>query len=127
VIASADELDLVAEPGSDERTVVAGLLCRGVQTVLVKLGAEGARAHTRDGVWHVPAVPVTAVDTVGAGDAFTAGYLSGLLDGLDLAARRRRAVTLGAFAFSGSGDWEGLPRRDELSLIGDHAVGSTIR
>ncbi|RZU75650.1 2-dehydro-3-deoxygluconokinase [Micromonospora kangleipakensis] len=127
VVASADELDLVGEPGAAEETTVAGLLARGVATVLVKLGADGARAYTRDGVRHAAALPVTAVDTVGAGDAFTAGYLSGHLDGLDLAGRLRRAVTLGAFAVAGDGDWEGLPRRDELSLLDDLQPGSTLR
>ncbi|WP_406070827.1 sugar kinase [Micromonospora sp. NBC_01638] len=127
VIASADELDLVGEPGADESTAAAGLLARGVETVLVKAGADGARAYTRDGVRHAAALPVTAVDTVGAGDAFTAGYLSGHLDGLDLAGRLRRAVTLGAFAVAGHGDWEGLPRRDELSLLDDHETGNTLR
>ncbi|WP_405431420.1 sugar kinase [Micromonospora sp. NBC_00617] len=127
VIASADELDLVDEPGADESTVAARLLARGVRTVLVKLGVDGARAHTREGVRHVAAVPVTAVDTVGAGDAFSAGYLSGHLDGLDLDGRLHRAVTVGAFAVAGHGDWEGLPRRDELSLLDGHETGSTIR
>ncbi|MEV0155205.1 sugar kinase [Micromonospora sp. NPDC050686] len=127
VVASADELDLVGAAGADEPTVVAGLLDRGVETVLVKLAGEGARAYTRDGVRHAPAVPVTAVDTVGAGDAFTAGYLSGHLDGLDLAGRLRRAVTLGAFAVAGHGDWEALPRRDELSLLDGRQPGDTLR
>ncbi|MEW2475917.1 sugar kinase [Micromonospora gifhornensis] len=127
VIASVDELDLVAGPGTDEPGVVAELLGRGVQTVLVKLGADGARAYTRDGAQHLAAVPVTAVDTVGAGDAFTAGYLSGHLDGLDLRDRLRRAVALGAFAVTAHGDWEGLPRRDELSLLTGNAAGTTLR
>ncbi|TCC00693.1 sugar kinase [Micromonospora zingiberis] len=127
VIASADELDLLAEPGADEPTAVAGLLRRGVRTVLVKLGADGARAYTHDGVQQLAAVPVTAVDTVGAGDAFTAGYLSGHLDGLDLIDRLRRAVALGAFAVTAHGDWEGLPRRDELSLLTGNAAGTTLR
>ncbi|MEU8071610.1 MULTISPECIES: sugar kinase [unclassified Micromonospora] len=127
VVASADELDLVGTPGADEPTAVAELLDRGVSTVLVKLGGDGARAYTREGVRHAAAVPVTAVDTVGAGDAFTAGYLSGHLDGLDLAGRLRRAVTLGAFAVGGNGDWESLPRRDELSLLNDVQPGSTLR
>ncbi|MEV6693870.1 sugar kinase [Micromonospora sp. NPDC051196] len=127
VIASADELDLVAEPGADEADVVAALLRRGVQTVLVKLGSDGARVHTRDGVQQLAAVPVTAVDTVGAGDAFTAGYLSGHLDGLDLIDRLRRAVALGAFAVTAHGDWEGLPRRAELSLLTGNAAGTTLR
>lgn len=127
VIASPHELDLVGDPGADEPTVVASLRERGVQRVLVKLGPAGARAHAPDGVHHAQALPVTAVDTVGAGDAFTAGYLSGHLDGLDAADCLRRAVTLGAFAASTRGDWEGLPRRAELSLLDGHETGSTIR
>jgi 2-dehydro-3-deoxygluconokinase len=58
------------------------------------------------------------VDTVGAGDAFTAGYLSALLDGLPVEERLRRGVTLGAAAVAASGDWEGLPSRSELDQIG---------
>ncbi|MGW0432485.1 sugar kinase [Micromonospora sp. NPDC003197] len=127
VIASADELDLVGEPGADESTVAASLLDQGAEAVVVKLGSAGARAHTPDGVRHAPALPVTAVDTVGAGDAFTAGYLSGRLDGLDVAGCLHRGVTLGAFAVSGHGDWEGLPRRDELSLLDGHETGTTLR
>lgn len=127
VVASADELDLVGAPGADEETLVAGLLARGVSTVLVKLGGDGARAYTAEGRRDAAALPVTAVDTVGAGDAFTAGYLSGHLDGLDLAGRLRRAVTLGAFAVAGHGDWETLPRRDELALLDSRQPGDTLR
>ncbi len=126
VIASADELDLVGEAGPDE-SAAAALLDQGVGTVLVKLGAAGARAYTTDGVLHAGALAVTAIDTVGAGDAFTAGYLSGVLDGLDAAGSLRRGVTLGAFAVASGGDWEGLPRRDELALLDGYEAGSTIR
>jgi 2-dehydro-3-deoxygluconokinase len=63
---------------------------------------------------------------VGAGDAFVAGYLSGLLDGLDLAARLDRAVTTGAFAVAAPGDWEGLPTRRELALL-QSPPGTTLR
>ncbi len=127
VVASEDELDLVGAPGLAGEAVIADLLDRGVALVLVKRGAAGARAYTPGGMVHADAVPVTAVDTVGAGDAFTAGFLSGRLDGLDLAGCLRRAVTLGAFAVSVRGDWEGLPRRDELSLLADHGPGGAVR
>jgi 2-dehydro-3-deoxygluconokinase len=66
------------------------------------------------------------VDTVGAGDAFTAGYLSARLDGDDVAGRLRRGCLLGAFAVGHLGDWEGLPRRDELALL-DLGDGETHR
>lgn len=101
------------------------LLARGVHTVVVKRGIHGATAYTADGTTSVPARPVRAVDVVGAGDAFVSGYLSGVLDGLDIAGRLRRGAAVSAFAVGSAGDWEGLPTRAELDLL-DAAV-DTIR
>ncbi|MDR0345655.1 MAG: ribokinase, partial [Nocardiopsaceae bacterium] len=61
-----------------------------------------------------------------AGDAFAAGYLSGVLDGLDLPGRLGRAITAGAFAVSTRGDWEGLPTRRDLETL-DVSGGTTLR
>ncbi|MGY5633749.1 carbohydrate kinase family protein [Streptomyces sp. UC1A3] len=95
--------------------------------MVVKRGGEGAAFRDGDGSRHtVPALRVPVRDTVGAGDAFCAGYLSGLLDGLTPERRLDRANTLGAFAVASDGDWEGLPRRDELGLLAA-APGTTIR
>jgi len=143
VIASDDELGLLAgAPGaapappadSDagdadaaEAALAAGLLDRGVREVVVKRGAAGAGVHTADGRREAPAVPVTSIDTVGAGDAFTAGYLSALLDGEDVAGRLQRGTLAGAFAVSTAGDWEGLPRAEELALLGTTPSGTTQR
>jgi len=145
VIASDDELGLVASggaassggaagsengagPAGDAETAMAAeLLDRGVREVVVKRGAAGAGVHTASGRWETPAVPVTSIDTVGAGDAFTAGYLSALLDGEDVAGRLQRGALAGAFAVSTAGDWEGLPRRDELALLAATPSGTTQR
>jgi 2-dehydro-3-deoxygluconokinase len=142
VIASDDELGLVAaaigvDPAGNrtseagaaaaETAMAADLLERGVREVVVKRGAAGAGVHTTDGRWEIPAVPVTSIDTVGAGDAFTAGYLSALLDGVDVASRLHRGALAGAFAVSTAGDWEGLPSRVELELIGTTPTGTTQR
>ena len=64
-----------------------------------------------------PAVPVDVVDTVGAGDAFVAGYLAELVLGRPPGERLRTAVRCGAFACLSAGDWEGLPRRADLDLL----------
>jgi 2-dehydro-3-deoxygluconokinase len=84
-----------------------------VQTV-VKLGERGCVARI-DGVdYAADAIPITPLDTVGAGDAFVAGYLTALLDDRSPAERLDLAVRCGAFACLGPGDWESLPRRADL-------------
>ncbi len=95
----------------------ASLLAAGVSEVVVKDGAAGASVRTAAGFWAAPAVAVTVVEPVGAGDAFVAGYLSARLDGLDVDVRLARGATAGAFCVSTAGDWEGLPTRSELGLL----------
>jgi 2-dehydro-3-deoxygluconokinase len=95
----------------DELAAVAG------GDVVLKLGADGCLADV-DGERHAqPAVPVPVVDTVGAGDAFVAGYLAELLRGLPAKDRLQTAVRCGAFACLSPGDWEGLPTRQDLALL----------
>ncbi|MFM9608409.1 sugar kinase [Streptomyces niveiscabiei] len=120
LIASDDELPLVADD-------IGELLAGGVREVVVKRGGDGADLYpAAGGRLHQPALAVPVADTVGAGDAFCAGYLSGLLDGLTPGERLRRAAVVGAFAVASRGDWEGLPHRDELALL-DVPSGSAIR
>jgi 2-dehydro-3-deoxygluconokinase len=111
------ELTLLGSAGSVERCVE-GIRTAGPTTVVRKRGAAGATAYGAFGQRDAAAVPVTVADPVGAGDAFVAGYLSALLDGLDVGGCLDRAVECGAFAVSVLGDWEGLPRRSELGLLG---------
>ena len=101
--------------------MAAELLGRGVREVVVKRGAAGAGVHTADGRWEAPAVAVTSIDTVGAGDAFTAGYLSALLDGGDVAGRLQRGTLRGPSPSAPPGTGKACPRRAELALLGDHA------
>ncbi|EAP98372.1 putative sugar kinase [Janibacter sp. HTCC2649] len=125
LIASEDELDLVAPGPEDE--AVASLLGGRVEQVAIKRGSDGASLLTSDGRVDAAARAVTAIDTVGAGDAFCAGLISGHLDGLDPVGRLDRAVQLGAWAVSTFGDWQGLPRRHDLVDLATHRPGETIR
>lgn len=129
VIASDDELALVVTAAAmrdGEAAVAAELAAAGVRTVVIKRGAHGASVYTDGQVMHAPALPVTVCDTIGAGDAFTAGYLSGVLDGLRPAEALHRGTVTGAFAVAALGDWEGAPTRAELGLLAAPA-GSTLR
>lgn len=113
VIASEDELDLVSAAGS-ERGRIDDLLGATPREVIVKRGRHGAEVFAPGRAVASPAFPVTEVNSIGAGDAFTAGYLSGLLDDLTTEARLRRAAACGAFAVAGDGDWEQAPTKSDL-------------
>lgn len=117
VIAGEDELSLVGS--ADE------LLELGVHEVVIKRGSAGATSVSSEGSWEEPAVSVTVVDPIGAGDAFCAGWISAWLEGASVAARMRRGVVCGSFAVSTYGDTAGLPRRSELGLLG--AADTTVR
>ena len=114
VFAGLDEAQLLigGEPSAPE--AAAAISALGPSQVVIKLGADGCLALIDGERFDVPAVTVQVVDTVGAGDAFVAGYLAELLAGLPPEARLTTAVTTGAFACTSPGDWEGFPRRDQL-------------
>ena len=85
--------------------------------VVIKRGADGCLARIDGTTWERAAPAVTAVDTVGAGDAFVAGYLVELISGAHPRDRVRTAIAAGAFAVTVSGDWEGMPDRRALELL----------
>ncbi|HET6175162.1 MAG TPA: sugar kinase [Gaiellales bacterium] len=88
----------------------------GVEAV-VKRGARGAAACREGELAEDAGLAVVAVDVVGAGDAFTAGYLDALLDGASLSDSLRRGNACGAIAVSAVGDATGLPTRSELQRV----------
>ena len=90
------------------------LLDCGVQHVVVKRGPGGAAAFTATGATEAPGFVIDPLDTVGAGDAFVAGYLSAYLEGLDVADTLVRANACGAMACLVPGDWEAAPTRRDL-------------
>jgi fructokinase len=86
------------------------LLGFGPEWVCVTRGAAGAELHHRDGrSWDEPGEPVPVVDTVGAGDAFLAGLIDGLVPGGDGEKALRRAQQAAAAIVGQRGgfpEWE---------------------
>lgn len=118
LFAGEDEAALLVS-GSNAADQAERLASLGPPQVLVKRGADGCVALIDGQTFAVAAVPVAVIDTVGAGDAFAAGYLAELLEGLDAGARVATAIRCGAFACLGAGDWESLPYRGDLGLLDD--------
>lgn len=117
VFAGPEEAELFVAADDDPLEVAAALCALGPTQAVVKLGADGCAAVADGERIRMPALRVDAVDTVGAGDAFVAGYLAELLAGRPLAERLTTASATGAFACTVPGDWEGLPTRRELGLL----------
>lgn len=103
---------------SDPRKLGRYFLNHGASLVVIKLGAEGAYYFTEKDSALIPGFPVKqVVDPVGAGDGFAAGFLSGLLDGLELNKAVERANAVGALVTMVNGDVDGLPERDEVEQL----------
>jgi fructokinase len=93
-LVKASEEDLAElYPSEDPIDVAARWAATGPSTVVVTHGAEGASAVRADsrGIVRRPAAPLAVVDTVGAGDAFTAGLLAWLGERHALTVARRAA------------------------------------
>ena len=93
---------------------------KGVALVVIKDGKNGAYVSekkengeiTRD---MIPGYPVKkVVDTVGAGDGFAVGVLSGLLKGLPVTECAKRGNAIGSIQVQHRGDNEGLPTEEIL-------------
>ncbi|MEJ1090395.1 ribokinase [Microbacterium istanbulense] len=90
---------------------------QGVGAAVITLAERGSVVITDEGTTVVPPIPVEAVDTTAAGDAY-AGYLgAALAAGLDLAAATRLASAAGAITVTRQGASPSLPRRDEVDAL----------
>lgn len=144
LIASEEELGIATESlpmGSvlneqDEYAAVQEIAQCGVSIIAIKRGSRGASLWFRsDGDSTAPLMTklhrdgdvnnqLTAIDgkplsvisrdPIGAGDAFVAGLMSGILDECSAHECLQRANAMGGHAVASLGDWEGLPTRSEL-------------
>lgn len=89
-------------------------LDKGAKLVSVKAGVRGSSLFTASARYDSPIFPVQVVDTVGAGDGFAVGIISGMLEGLPLPACLERGNAMGALAVMAPGDQDGLPSREVL-------------
>jgi 1-phosphofructokinase family hexose kinase len=88
----------------DEEAASQEVIAQGrAEIVVLSLGACGALLVSQEGRARVPAIPVEARSTVGAGDSMLAGILVGLTRGLQLAEAVHFGMAAGAAALLGSG------------------------
>jgi ribokinase len=116
IVNEVEAADLLgrAVPEIDTATLAA-LVALGPRQVIVTLGAAGVVLQQDDMTWQVPALPVTPVDTIGAGDAFCGALAAGLAARLDLHAAARQGVVAGGLAVTQPGAQAGLPYAAEIA------------
>ncbi|WP_210505514.1 sugar kinase [Naasia sp. SYSU D00057] len=124
VFAGVAEARLMVE-GEDESALATALAALGPRHVVIKRGSDGALALVDGELRDAPVYRVTEIDPIGAGDAFTAGYLAEWVSGATPDAMLTTAAQCGAFSVTVDGDWEGLPTRDDLHLL--TAIGDVHR
>ncbi|NJC73409.1 sugar kinase [Planosporangium thailandense] len=95
-----------------------------IERVVVTSGADGAVAWWQDETFGAPALPTVAVDRIGAGDAFAAGLLWGLLDGSPQDALTR-ATAMASLAMSVHGDQCRFSADEVLDIA--HGLGREVR
>jgi len=90
------------------------LLERGTRTVVIKMGAMGAYAQDQAGGCFYPAIPVEALDTVAAGDAFNGALGAALSNELPFEEAMHWGLAAGAIAVTRTGAQSAMPDRNEI-------------
>lgn len=97
------------------REAARALVDRGPSRVIVRLGEDGAVGIGAEGQMEErPALDVDVIDVVGAGDAFTAGFLAAQLRNWSLGKSLWLGNVAGGLATTVSGDSEGIPTWEEV-------------
>lgn len=98
----------------DPADVARVLMDKGVGTVALKMGDQGCYIKSKDTELRLPIYKVDAIDALGAGDAFAAGFLAGLVNGWDLERTGKFANATGAFCVTALGATTGI--KDQTTI-----------
>lgn len=109
---SIDEASMIS--GKDKPEKIANFfLDYGISTVGLKMGLNGSYVRTKDTELRVPAYKVETVDATGAGDAFVAGFLAGVVMDWELERTTKLANATGATCVTAIGTTAGLRSLEE--------------
>ncbi len=102
----------------DREKIVRWLHDRGVGCTVLTLGGDGVSvAPNGEAETVLPAYAVDVVDTTGCGDAFTSGFVSGLLDGLTPLEAAERGLACGSLVATGLGSDAGLTDKAQVEAF----------
>lgn len=104
---------------SEEKAAVAELLDRGIKSIVIKRGDEGASYFDQSGEVFAPAFKVEEVDPTGAGDSFGAAFVTCWLRGIPAKEALHIANATGACAVQVKGPMEGTSSMIEIAAFLD--------
>lgn len=115
-------------PNSDEAKLITGeadpkkqaehiLMYNPQMTVIITMGAGGSLARTKDEIIQASSYEIEVVDATGGGDAFSAGFIFGLIHDWDLAKTLKMASAMGASAVRKIGTTPGVFTREEVDTF----------
>lgn len=107
----------VVNDHDDAHAAAKSLMSRGVKFVALTMGGSGAFIANDSIAMHIPVIKVDAVDTTGAGDAFTAALAVSLAEGMSLPEAARRASMVAAITVTRIGTQAAFPHRAEVNEV----------
>jgi sugar/nucleoside kinase (ribokinase family) len=111
-----NEAEACSLSGADSVAEAAVRLSGKVDTLVVKLGAQGALGMNHHQSARVASIPIKVVDTVGAGDSFDAGFIYAYLQGWSLERSLRAAAVCGALSTRAAGGTQAQADLPELHV-----------
>lgn len=120
-----DALSFAGASSIDE--AIAFYLDAGVSTLVITRGAAGVSISTRDHRdMRRPAYAVDVVDTTGCGDAFSAGFIWGLVSGADVVEAAERGLVCGSLVATGLGSDAGLHSAADVARLRAEGVRGAV-
>ncbi|MER9075080.1 ribokinase [Mesorhizobium sp. M0904] len=127
LVANETEFDLYGEAlslsGRDRPARMRDYASRTGRTIVVTLGPDGVLAATPDDLLMVPALKITPLDTVGAGDTFCGYFAAGLAAGLPLDQALARAAAAGSLACLKAGAQPAIPLARDVDVALQKSAG----
>ncbi|MDU0479098.1 ribokinase [Staphylococcus chromogenes] len=114
LVVNEHEAGLVLGADGTPDQLLRGLIDAGFKSVVMTLGKAGALVAEGDTITKIPTPTITAVDTTGAGDAFTGALAARLLAGSTLIAAAQHAARVGAYAAMRPGAQPSYPSATDL-------------
>ncbi|MDD1776635.1 MAG: carbohydrate kinase family protein, partial [Candidatus Helarchaeota archaeon] len=113
-----DEIEALGLTNTDNVDEAANILLdEGIKILAIKLGPKGCLVQTEDERIEKAAIPIdNMVDSIGAGDAFDSGFITGYLENLSLEKTTKLALKVAFHSLMGVGGSSTIPSRKAIKL-----------